>query len=101
MTIYSNFRCTRLNLISLAYLWRRDQTELLQEMIDCQLDAIIIKVKSQLLSLSRANFSSSKFLLPIGRFIGPNARSTFGKVNQRYARSPGEDAREVRCKCLR
>jgi diphthamide synthase (EF-2-diphthine--ammonia ligase) len=36
--------CTRLNLVSLAYLWRRDQAELLQEMIDCQLDAIIIKV---------------------------------------------------------
>lgn len=36
--------CTRLNLISLAYLWRRDQTELLQEMIECQVHAIIIKV---------------------------------------------------------
>uniref|UniRef100_A0A2M4AJ88 Diphthine--ammonia ligase n=1 Tax=Anopheles triannulatus TaxID=58253 RepID=A0A2M4AJ88_9DIPT len=36
--------CARLNLISLAYLWRRDQTELLQEMIDCQVHAIIIKV---------------------------------------------------------
>lgn len=39
-------RCSRLNLISLAYLWRRDQAELLQEMIDCQLDAILIKVSS-------------------------------------------------------
>lgn len=38
--------CSRLNLISLAYLWRRDQTELLQEMIDCQVHAIIIKVRS-------------------------------------------------------
>ncbi|XP_043066077.1 uncharacterized protein [Drosophila bipectinata] len=36
--------CSRLSLISLAYLWRRDQTELLQEMIDCQVHAIIIKV---------------------------------------------------------
>uniref|UniRef100_T1DDZ8 Diphthine--ammonia ligase n=1 Tax=Psorophora albipes TaxID=869069 RepID=T1DDZ8_9DIPT len=36
--------CNRLKLISLAYLWRRDQTELLQEMIDCQVYAIIIKV---------------------------------------------------------
>ncbi|XP_068154670.1 uncharacterized protein [Drosophila tropicalis] len=36
--------CSRLNLISLAYLWRRDQTELLQEMIDCHVHAIIIKV---------------------------------------------------------
>lgn len=37
--------CSRLNLVSLAYLWRRDQTELLQEMIDCQVHAILIKVK--------------------------------------------------------
>lgn len=36
--------CSRLGLISLAYLWRRDQKELLQEMIDSQLHAIIIKV---------------------------------------------------------
>lgn len=37
-------RCSRLNLKALAYLWRRDQAELLQEMIDCHIDAIIIKV---------------------------------------------------------
>ena len=36
--------CGRLGLISLAYLWRRDQKELLQEMIDSRLHAIIIKV---------------------------------------------------------
>ncbi|KAM7346834.1 uncharacterized protein ACRADG_006603 [Cochliomyia hominivorax] len=36
--------CSRLNLVSLAYLWRRDQTELLQEMIDCHVHAILIKV---------------------------------------------------------
>lgn len=36
----------RLNLVSLAYLWRRDQTELLQEMIDCQVYGILIKVAS-------------------------------------------------------
>lgn len=38
--------CIRLNLVPLAYLWRRDQTELLQEMIDCQVYSIIIKVAS-------------------------------------------------------
>ncbi|XP_031625723.1 uncharacterized protein LOC116342317 isoform X2 [Contarinia nasturtii] len=38
--------CMRLNLVPLAYLWRRDQTELLQEMIDCQVHSIIIKVAS-------------------------------------------------------
>jgi len=36
--------CSRLGLVALAYLWRRDQGELLQEMIDCNIDAIIIKV---------------------------------------------------------
>uniref|UniRef100_A0A023F2R4 Diphthine--ammonia ligase n=1 Tax=Triatoma infestans TaxID=30076 RepID=A0A023F2R4_TRIIF len=36
--------CTRLRLVPLAYLWRRDQAELLQEMIDSQIDAIVIKV---------------------------------------------------------
>lgn len=38
------YRCSRLKLVSLAYLWRRDQTELLQEMINCNVHAIIIKV---------------------------------------------------------
>jgi diphthine-ammonia ligase len=31
---------------SLAYLWQRDQPELLQEMIEYPLDAIIIKIAS-------------------------------------------------------
>lgn len=43
LQIHSN-RCSRLSLIPLVYLWRRDQTELLQEMIDCHIEAIIIKV---------------------------------------------------------
>jgi len=37
-------RCARLGLTVLAYLWRRDQKELLQEMIHCGVHAIIIKV---------------------------------------------------------
>lgn len=36
--------CSRLGLISLAYLWRREQGELLQEMIDCNVEALVIKV---------------------------------------------------------
>ncbi|KAJ8919563.1 hypothetical protein NQ315_002185 [Exocentrus adspersus] len=36
--------CNRLGLVSLAYLWRRDQEELLDEMIRCEVDAIVIKV---------------------------------------------------------
>ncbi|ETI50709.1 hypothetical protein L917_05528 [Phytophthora nicotianae] len=38
--------CTRLGLTSLGYLWRREQTELLQEMIDSDMDAILVKVAS-------------------------------------------------------
>ena len=38
------FSCDRLDLIVLAYLWERDQTTLLKEMIDCQVEAIVIKV---------------------------------------------------------
>ncbi|KAI9026814.1 hypothetical protein DFJ74DRAFT_519526 [Hyaloraphidium curvatum] len=36
--------CSRLGLVSLAYLWRRDQKELLQAMIDSGMDAILVKV---------------------------------------------------------
>ncbi|XP_076442898.1 uncharacterized protein LOC143281556 [Babylonia areolata] len=36
--------CTRLALTPLAYLWRRQQDELLMEMVECQMEAIIIKV---------------------------------------------------------
>ncbi|EDV29840.1 uncharacterized protein TRIADDRAFT_49818 [Trichoplax adhaerens] len=36
--------CSRLGLVSLAYLWQRDQQDLLMEMIDDGIDARIIKV---------------------------------------------------------
>lgn len=36
--------CNRLGLVSLAYLWEGEQSRLLQQMIDSQLHAIIIKV---------------------------------------------------------
>ena len=39
-------RCSRLGLASLGYLWRREQTELLQEMIDSNVEAILVKVAS-------------------------------------------------------
>ena len=42
----SIFSCQRLGLTSLAYLWRRDQSELLKEMIDSGVSAILIKVAS-------------------------------------------------------
>ena len=36
--------CVRLGLVSLAYLWRRDQEELLLEMVEAGVHAILIKV---------------------------------------------------------
>ncbi|XP_060530629.1 uncharacterized protein LOC132704569 [Cylas formicarius] len=36
--------CIRLGLTPLAYLWQRNQKELLDEMIKCEVDAIVIKV---------------------------------------------------------
>jgi uncharacterized protein (TIGR00290 family) len=36
--------CSRLGLVSLSYLWRRDQAELFDEMIDSKVEAILIKV---------------------------------------------------------
>ncbi len=39
----NNFRCKRLGLTSLAYLWDRDQDDLLNEMIEKGMDVILIK----------------------------------------------------------
>lgn len=36
--------CRRLGLTALSYLWQRDQAELLQEMVDCEVNAVLIKV---------------------------------------------------------
>lgn len=41
---YTVRRCSRLGLVSLSYLWRRDQEDLLKEMIECSVNAVIIKV---------------------------------------------------------
>jgi len=44
-------RCSRLGLTSLAYLWQRDQNELLEEMKSCGLESAIIKVAGAGLTL--------------------------------------------------
>ncbi len=36
--------CSRLGLVSLAYLWRREQGELLREMVEAGVRAVVIKV---------------------------------------------------------
>ena len=38
--------CLRLGLASIAYLWQRDQSELLQDMIDTGMEAIVVKIAS-------------------------------------------------------
>jgi len=35
--------CSRLGLVSLGYLWRRDQSELLDEMVDNKIESVLIK----------------------------------------------------------
>lgn len=54
---------SRLKLTSLAYLWKRDQTEVMQQMIDHSIDARLIKVASQGLNASHIN-QSIKQMLP-------------------------------------
>ena len=46
--------CLRLGLTPLAFLWRRDQAELLQEMIDTGMESILIKVTSRSSRTSRS-----------------------------------------------
>ncbi|ETV91095.1 hypothetical protein, variant [Aphanomyces invadans] len=55
--IFSNYQrtrvehvCARLNLTSLAYLWRRDQADLMHEMIEHDVHSILVKVASMGLS---------------------------------------------------
>lgn len=55
--------CSRLNLVSLAYLWRRDQTELLQEMIDCHVHAILIKVNQKFYFFNKKYILNYKFCM--------------------------------------
>jgi len=45
--------CNRLELKMLAYLWHREQAELLKEMIDCKIHAIIIKVAALGLDINK------------------------------------------------
>eukprot|EP01132_Coremiostelium_polycephalum_P001523 gene1523-1916_t len=56
--------CSRLGLVCYAYLWRRDQDELLQEMIQSRVNAIIIKVASMGLEPSKHLGKSIQQLYP-------------------------------------
>lgn len=41
---HNHYSCSRIGLTPLAYLWQRDQAELLNEMIEAGMEAILIKV---------------------------------------------------------
>ncbi|KAN0006896.1 hypothetical protein ACTFIU_005089 [Dictyostelium citrinum] len=56
--------CSRLNLTSYSYLWNRNQDELLREMIDCKIEAIIIKVASMGLIAEKHLLKSINQLYP-------------------------------------
>lgn len=60
----SLFRCVRLGLVPLCYLWQRNQQELLAEMIKCEIDAIIIKVAALGLEPSRHLGRSLRLIEP-------------------------------------
>ncbi|GAM28622.1 hypothetical protein SAMD00019534_117980 [Acytostelium subglobosum LB1] len=65
--------CSRLGLTSFCYLWKRDQDELLQEMIKSKMNAIIIKVASMGLEPSKHLLKTIEQLYP-----------TLKKLNQQY-----------------
>ena len=58
-----NVRCLKLGLKVLSYLWRRDQEELLDEMIACDMHSILIKVAS--MGMWQWDLPSYKFPTPL------------------------------------
>eukprot|EP00466_Bigelowiella_natans_P015110 jgi/Bigna1/33495/e_gw1.2.107.1 len=57
--------CDRLGLVSLAYLWQRDQSDLLREMVfDAGIDAVLVKVASMGLNPHKHLGKSLKDLYP-------------------------------------
>ncbi|PIK60904.1 putative diphthine--ammonia ligase [Apostichopus japonicus] len=68
--------CNRLGLICLSYLWRRDQKELLEEMIHAEIEAIIIKVAALGLTSKHLGQSLSEI------------RPHMLKMNEKYQLNP-------------
>ncbi|PIK34116.1 putative diphthine--ammonia ligase isoform X1, partial [Apostichopus japonicus] len=68
--------CNRLGLICLSYLWRRDQKELLEEMIHAEIEAIIIKVAALGLTSKHLGQSISEI------------RPHMLKMNEKYQLNP-------------
>lgn len=67
--------CTRLSLVPLCYLWQRNQIELLDEIIKCEVDAIVIKVATlglEIKHLGRSLSSLQPHLLAMHEKYGIN-----------------------------
>lgn len=82
--------CERLGLTSLAYMWEREQPELLGEMIESGLTAILIKVAC--MGLDRRHVGKTlgqlqAYLLRIKEEYGVNVCGEGGEYEQAYYRS--------------
>ena len=78
MIDFIDFRCARLGVQSLAYLWQRNQEDLLDEMIKSGLTAILIKVASLGKSLKLyVQFMYFLFISTGFMSCGPEARKMF------------------------
>ncbi|XP_044748172.1 diphthine--ammonia ligase [Coccinella septempunctata] len=68
--------CERLGLVPLAYLWQRNQEDLLDEMIKCEVDAVLVKVAALGLDptkhLGRSLSSLQPYLLTLHEKYGIN-----------------------------
>lgn len=83
--------CDRLGLVSLSYLWQRDQKELLEEMIQSGLEAILIKVAALGLGESQLNKTLRElqpFLLSLERKYGINVCGEGGEYESFTLDSP-------------
>ena len=62
-------RCRRLGLTALCYLWQRDQGELLSEMVDAGLEAILIKVAGVGLSTKHLGQTLAQMQTPLFKLV--------------------------------
>ena len=80
--------CARLGLVSLAYLWQRDQGELVDEMIQCDVNAVVVKVAS--MGLKPAH---------LGRSLA-QLRGTFAALNEQFGFHEAGEGGEYETLCL-
>lgn len=74
--------CTRLSLTPLCYLWQRDQDELLSEMVNAGMEAVLIKVAGIGLSTKHLGKSLAQMQPLLRRLVGIIALTDNGFVTQ-------------------